>query len=180
LPEAANGASIDYARRHPPYRRAGPERGSAAWVAFNLPARSDSSSGSACSERAGSATRGGHFVDRRQVRSKRLGDHDPAWPRQAGSGVEGNPPILRRSFPKHGALGLDPPGRTSTGSVNGTRPALCPCRASASFPVRPGATGSGSPNAVTVQWYRPGPGAPVSLIAHLARTQDRPSAQHWG
>jgi hypothetical protein len=23
--------------------------------------------------------------------------------------VEGNPPILRRSFPKYGALGLDPP-----------------------------------------------------------------------
>ena len=38
-PGAANGASIDYARLPPPYRRAGPERGSAAWVAFNLPAR---------------------------------------------------------------------------------------------------------------------------------------------
>ncbi len=27
----------DYARRHPPCRRAGPERGSAAWAAFNPP-----------------------------------------------------------------------------------------------------------------------------------------------
>ena len=40
LPAAANGASIEYARLHPPYRRAGPERGSAATgTAFNLPAR---------------------------------------------------------------------------------------------------------------------------------------------
>jgi hypothetical protein len=66
-------------------------------AAFNLPARAGSSSGSAYRRaRAGGSQplewapspRGGHFVDRRQVGSKRLGDHDPAGPSRAGSGVE--------------------------------------------------------------------------------------------
>jgi hypothetical protein len=39
-PAAGNGASIDYACRHPPYRRAGPDRGNVATeAAVNLPAR---------------------------------------------------------------------------------------------------------------------------------------------
>jgi hypothetical protein len=63
---------------------------------------------------------------------------------------------------------IPPPDGQSRPSNIGEERHLCPRPCLRKPPVRPAATGSGSPNTVTVQWWRSGPDARVSLIAHLA------------